>query len=380
MVNNIFFSIVASIVFFLSLGLNVVTAKNPVYSIFYLVLFFITGSCLIALFGYDYLSLIFILVYVGAIAVLFLFVIMILDIKIINKPTIFHKITSIDFIGHCVILLVIFCLFSPNFFLFNTLLAFFFYCWYFFMLAMWPFLDFINILEGPLFSSMCLNDPLFFYAISAFSDLSKCFENLIYIHIWEIVSFYNLLEVCSLLSSYFYKVLYCVYPWDWYFLLNDYKVDFRMTDIILLTDIEGLNICKLTRFCDLSAVECEFDFKCIECVESSRENLLKLNKFILYFKAVEHIYSNFMSDTGLGLLHHNNILWVDFDSSVKNLQILYTDFTLWFILCGGVLLVAMVSCISLALPSKQESVLKKPTYKFVNRLKRVVIINNENHN
>lgn len=212
MVNNILFSIVASIVFFLSLGLNVVTAKNPVYSIFYLVLFFITGSCLIALFGYDYLSLIFILVYVGAIAVLFLFVIMILDIKIINKPTVLHKITSIDFIGHCMILLVIFCLFSPNFFIFNTFLAFFYYCWYFFMLAMWPFFDFINLIEGPLFSTMCLNDPSFIYLISTCTDVFKHFDNFINFHILEIFSFLNTLEVYSLLSSYFYKVLYCTYP------------------------------------------------------------------------------------------------------------------------------------------------------------------------
>ncbi|CAM9109737.1 unnamed protein product [Sphacelaria rigidula] len=85
MINKVFLSIIVSIIFFISLGLNVVTSKNPVYSIFYLVLLFITGACLIALFGCDYLSLIFILVYVGAIAVLFLFVIMILDIKIVNK-------------------------------------------------------------------------------------------------------------------------------------------------------------------------------------------------------------------------------------------------------------------------------------------------------
>lgn len=44
---------------------------------------------------------------------------------------------------------------------------------------------------------------------------------------------------------------------------------------------------------------------------------------------------------------------IDYDSSVKNFQILYTDFTSLFIICGGVLLIAMTSCISLALPSRQ---------------------------
>jgi len=49
-------------------------------------------------------------------------------------------------------------------------------------------------------------------------------------------------------------------------------------------------------------------------------------------------------------------LKIDYDSSVKNFQILYTDFTSLFIICGGVLLIAMTSCISLALPSRQSIV------------------------
>lgn len=48
-------------------------------------------------------------------AVLFFFVIMILDVKIRNKPTILQKIISIDFIGDCTVLIAIFRLFSPNF-------------------------------------------------------------------------------------------------------------------------------------------------------------------------------------------------------------------------------------------------------------------------
>nr|QWK44973.1 NADH dehydrogenase subunit 6 [Protohalopteris sp.] len=378
MVNKVFFSVVVFILFFLSLGVNVVIAKNPVYSIFYLVLFFITGSCLIALFGYDYLALIFILVYVGAIAVLFLFVIMILDIKIVNKPTIFHKVTSIDFVGHCTILLVIFCIFSPNFFFFfNMFLAFFFVCWYYFMMAMWPFFDFIVLMGDPIFSPICLIDPYFFMQFEGFEELPQCVHSLVD-NSWKIFSFHNIFEVCSLLSGYFYKVLYCVYPSNWYFLLNDYKVDFRIIDIFWVFKYEGVNICEMTRHSLES--ECDIDMKCIECVEQSRANLLKLGKFIAYFKAVEEIYSNVLDDIRLCELDVNHILWVDFDSSVKNLQVLYTDFTLWFILCGGILLVAMISCISLALPSKQNSFNKKLSFKFSKRLKKVNFKSSENYN
>lgn len=60
----------------------VISAQNPVHSVFFLVLVFFTSAFLLFLLEVEFVSLLFVLVYVGAIAVLFLFVVMMLDIKI----------------------------------------------------------------------------------------------------------------------------------------------------------------------------------------------------------------------------------------------------------------------------------------------------------
>jgi len=60
----------------------VISAQNPVHSVFFLVLVFFTSAFLLFLLEIEFISLLFVLVYVGAIAVLFLFVVMMLDIKI----------------------------------------------------------------------------------------------------------------------------------------------------------------------------------------------------------------------------------------------------------------------------------------------------------
>jgi len=60
----------------------VISAQNPVHSVFFLALVFFTSAFLLFLLEVEFISLLFVLVYVGAIAVLFLFVVMMLDIKI----------------------------------------------------------------------------------------------------------------------------------------------------------------------------------------------------------------------------------------------------------------------------------------------------------
>jgi NADH-quinone oxidoreductase subunit J len=71
--------------FFLLLSaLMVVVSKNSIYSVLFLVLSFISASSLLFLLESEFISLLFIIIYVGAIAVLFLFVVMMLDIKILN--------------------------------------------------------------------------------------------------------------------------------------------------------------------------------------------------------------------------------------------------------------------------------------------------------
>jgi len=59
----------------------IILSQNSIYSVLFLVLSFVSSSSIIFLLECEYISLIFIIIYVGAIAVLFLFVVMMLDIK-----------------------------------------------------------------------------------------------------------------------------------------------------------------------------------------------------------------------------------------------------------------------------------------------------------
>ena len=58
----------------------VITAKNPVHSVFFLILTFFNATGLFVLMGAEFLAMLLLIVYVGAVAVLFLFVIMMLNI------------------------------------------------------------------------------------------------------------------------------------------------------------------------------------------------------------------------------------------------------------------------------------------------------------
>ena len=58
----------------------VISARNPVHSVLFLILTFINASGLLLLTGAEFLAMILLVVYVGAVAVLFLFVVMMLDI------------------------------------------------------------------------------------------------------------------------------------------------------------------------------------------------------------------------------------------------------------------------------------------------------------
>jgi len=71
---------VFSAVLMLSAG-AVITAKNPVHSVFFLILAFFNAAGLFVLLGAEYLAMTLVIVYVGAVAVLFLFVVMMLNIN-----------------------------------------------------------------------------------------------------------------------------------------------------------------------------------------------------------------------------------------------------------------------------------------------------------
>ena len=58
----------------------VVTSRNPVHSVLFLILAFVNAAGLFMLLGAEFLAMLLIVVYVGAVAVLFLFVVMMLDV------------------------------------------------------------------------------------------------------------------------------------------------------------------------------------------------------------------------------------------------------------------------------------------------------------
>ncbi len=62
-------------------GLMVISSKNPVHSVLFLILAFFNSAGLFVLLGAEFIAMILVIVYVGAVAVLFLFVVMMLDIN-----------------------------------------------------------------------------------------------------------------------------------------------------------------------------------------------------------------------------------------------------------------------------------------------------------
>jgi NADH-quinone oxidoreductase subunit J len=62
----------------------VIAARNPVHSVLFLILAFFNGAGLFVLLGAEFLAMILVVVYVGAVAVLFLFVVMMLDVDFVE--------------------------------------------------------------------------------------------------------------------------------------------------------------------------------------------------------------------------------------------------------------------------------------------------------
>jgi len=64
-------------------GVMVIASRNPVHSVLFLILAFFNSAALFVLLGAEFLAMILVVVYVGAVAVLFLFVVMMLDINFV---------------------------------------------------------------------------------------------------------------------------------------------------------------------------------------------------------------------------------------------------------------------------------------------------------
>ena len=76
--HSLFFYFFSTIAVFASIMVTV--SRNTVYSVFFLILVFVTVSILFIMIGAEFLGMIMLIVYVGAVAVLFLFVVMMLNI------------------------------------------------------------------------------------------------------------------------------------------------------------------------------------------------------------------------------------------------------------------------------------------------------------
>ena len=72
-------------------GVMVISARNPVHSVLFLILAFFNAAGLFILIGAEFLAMILVIVYVGAVAVLFLFVVMMLDINFLRLQEGFMK-------------------------------------------------------------------------------------------------------------------------------------------------------------------------------------------------------------------------------------------------------------------------------------------------
>src|SRR5882757_3017328 len=78
----LFFYLFASVC--VASAVMVVVSRNPVHSVLYLILAFVNAAGLFVLLGAEFLAMMLVVVYVGAVAVLFLFVVMMLDINFVE--------------------------------------------------------------------------------------------------------------------------------------------------------------------------------------------------------------------------------------------------------------------------------------------------------
>ena len=81
--------------FGLASSIFVVWTKNPIFSVLFLIFSFVNVSCLLFLFDFEFLPIAFLVVYVGAVAVLFLFVIMMLNIKLAELVNSYYHIVPV---------------------------------------------------------------------------------------------------------------------------------------------------------------------------------------------------------------------------------------------------------------------------------------------
>ena len=89
MIEALFFYMFSAVM--LGAGLMVVVSRNPVFSVLFLILAFFNAAGLFVLIGAEFIAMLLVVVYVGAVAVLFLFVVMMLDMNFAEMRAGFQK-------------------------------------------------------------------------------------------------------------------------------------------------------------------------------------------------------------------------------------------------------------------------------------------------
>ena len=84
-------------------GVMVIAARNPVHSVLFLILAFFNAAGLFVLLGAEFLAMILVVVYVGAVAVLFLFVVMMLDIDFVELREGFQQYLPVGALIGCIL-------------------------------------------------------------------------------------------------------------------------------------------------------------------------------------------------------------------------------------------------------------------------------------
>lgn len=97
-------------------GIMVIVARNPVHSVLFLILAFFNAAALFLLTGAEFLAMILLVVYVGAVAVLFLFVVMMLDVDFAELKTGIMRYAPIGALIGVVVLVELLIVFTANYF------------------------------------------------------------------------------------------------------------------------------------------------------------------------------------------------------------------------------------------------------------------------
>lgn len=105
-------------------SLMIILSVNPIHSVFFLILVFISSTILLLLLGVEFIAMLFLIIYIGAITVLFLFVIMMLNVKIIEFNEKFIMYLPIGIFIGLIFLIEIFYLINVNLVTWNINLSY----------------------------------------------------------------------------------------------------------------------------------------------------------------------------------------------------------------------------------------------------------------